>query len=106
MLSIAKLNFERNGKENRHAFHDVGAASANLAIQAAALGLFIHQMAGFDVAKAKEIYAIPDGYEPVAAIALGYLGDPNILSEKLQERESSPRTRKSLEAFVFTGKWN
>ena len=96
----AKLNFEYNGVENRHAFHDVGAASTTLAIQAA-VGLFIHQMAGFDVSKAKEIYGIPSGYEPVAAIALGYFGDPQTLSEKLQQPENAPRTRKPLEEFVF-----
>ncbi len=106
MLSVAKLNFERNGKENRHAFHDVGAASAELAIQATANGLFIHQMAGFDVPLAQQTYSIPDGYEPVAAIALGYLGDPTTLSERLQQRENSPRTRKPLEKFVFSGSWN
>ena len=106
MISVAKLHFERNGKENRHAFHDVGAASATLAIQSTAVGLFIHQMAGFDVSKAKEIYSIPEGYEPVAAIALGYIGDPNTLSEKLQQRDLSPRSRKSLEEFVFCGSWN
>ena len=71
MLSVAKLHFERNGKENRHAFHDVGASSANLAIQAAAIDLYVHQMAGFDVPKAKEVYQIPTGYEPVSAIAFG-----------------------------------
>jgi nitroreductase len=106
MLSVAKLHFERNGKENRHAFHDVGAASAELALQATANGLFIHQMAGFDVPKAQEIYGIPEGYEPVAAIALGYLGDPNTLSERLLQREQAPRTRKPLEQFVFSGNWN
>ncbi len=106
MLSVAKLNFERNGVENRHAFHDVGAASAELAIQATANGLFIHQMAGFDVPLAQQTYSIPDGYEPVAAIALGYLGDPTTLSERLQQRENSPRTRKPLEKFVFSGSWN
>jgi nitroreductase len=53
MISVAKLSFERNGVENRHAFHDVGAALANLAIQATANGLFIHQMAGFDVPKSR-----------------------------------------------------
>lgn len=106
MLSVAKLHFERNGVENRHAFHDVGAAAAQLAIQATANGLFIHQMAGFDVPKAKEVYSIPEGYEPVAAIALGYLGDPQTLSEKLQQREASSRSRKSLEKFVFSGSWN
>ncbi|MEH2071535.1 MAG: nitroreductase family protein [Nostoc sp.] len=106
MLSVAKLHFERNGKQNRHAFHDVGAASATLAIQAAVVGLFIHQMAGFDVAKAQEIYSIPSGYEPVAAIALGYIGDPQTLSEKLLQREKALRTRKPLEEFVFSGSWN
>lgn len=106
MLSVTKLYFERNGVENRHAFHDVGAASATLAIQAMALGLFIHQMAGFDVAKAKEVYGIPKGYEAVAAIALGYLGDPQNLSQRLQQREFALRTRKPLETFVFSGSWN
>ena len=106
MLSVAKLNFEYNGVENRHAFHDVGAASTTLAIQAADLGLFIHQMAGFDVPKAKEIYSIPEGYEPVAALALGYFGDPQTLSERLQQRENAPRERKPLEEFVFSGSWN
>ena len=106
MLSVAKLTFTFNGAENRHAFHDVGAASANLAIEAAAQGLFIHQMAGFDVTRAKETYGIPDGYDPVAAIALGYLGDPQILSESMQQRQSAPRTRKPLDQFVFTGHWS
>ncbi len=105
MLSVAKLDFERNGKENRHAFHDVGAAAASLAIQAAALDLFVHQMAGFDVPKAKEVYQIAEGYEPVAAIALGYLGDAQTLSESLQQREQNPRTRKPLEKFVFSNQW-
>ncbi len=105
MISVAKLHFERNGLENRHAFHDVGAAAATLALQAAALGLFIHQMAGFDVEKARELFSIPVGYEPVAAIALGYQGEPQTLSEKLQQREVAPRSRKVLEKFVFTGSW-
>ena len=106
MLTVAKLHFERNGVENRHAFHDVGAASANLAIQAAALDLYVHQMAGFDVPKAKEVYQIPTGYEPVSAIALGYLGNSQTLSESLQQRESNPRTRKPLDKFVFSNTWN
>ncbi|PMB12960.1 nitroreductase [Fischerella thermalis CCMEE 5282] len=105
MLSVAKLRFDRNGKENRHAFHDVGAAVANLVIQATAVGLFVHQMAGFDVEKAREVFGIPDDYEPVTAIAIGYLGDPQKLPENLLQRELAPRTRKPLEKFVFTGNW-
>lgn len=105
MLSIAKLHFARNGSENRHAFHDVGAAEANLAAQATALGLHVHQMAGFDVNKARELYGIPQGYEPVDALALGYLGDPHSLSDRLQERLSAPRSRKPVKEFVFSGHW-
>lgn len=106
MIAVAKLHFERNGVENRHAFHDVGAALANLAIQATANGLRTHQMAGFDVPKTKETYSIPEGYEPVEAVALGYVGNPQALSEKLQQRELAPRSRKPLEEFVFSGNWN
>jgi nitroreductase len=105
MLSVAQLHFHKNGKENRHAFHDVGAAATSMAIQATAMDLFIHQMAGFDVPKACEIYNIPEGYEPVAAIALGYRGDTHMLPEELQKRELAPRSRKPLNNFVFTGSW-
>jgi nitroreductase len=105
MLSVAKLNFERNAKPNRHAFHDVGQAAASLTLQATALGLAVHQMAGFDIAKARERFSIPEGYEPVAAIAVGYQGDAGSLPEDLREKELAPRTRRPLESFVFTGTW-
>ena len=105
MLSLAKLNFERTGKPNRHAFHDVGLASANLVIQATALGLAVHQMAGFHAEKARELYGIPAGWEAVAAIALGYPGEADSLPEPIRQRELARRARKPLEQFVFTGRW-
>ena len=61
MLSVAKLNFALNGKPNRHALHDVGAASAYLTMQATALGLYVHQMAGYDVERARREFSIPAG---------------------------------------------
>ena len=105
MLSVAKLAFERNQKPNRHAFHDVGLAVENMVIQATALGLAVHQMAGFHVDKARELFSIPDSHEPVAALVLGFPGDPAGLPEDLRERERAPRTRKPLESFVFSGQW-
>ncbi len=105
MLSVAKLTFDEGGQPNRHAWHDVGFAMGNLCVQATALGLVVHQMAGFDPVKAREAFQIPDGYEPVAAIALGYQDDPAVLSERLQTKERAPRTRKPLTSFVFGGKW-
>jgi nitroreductase len=103
-LSVARLNFE-DGRPNRHAFHDVGQASANLAIQATAHGLQVHQMAGILPDKARELFAIPDGYEAVAGIALGYEGHASALPEQLRDREVAPRARKPLDSFVFAGKW-
>ncbi|HEX8491491.1 MAG TPA: nitroreductase family protein [Pyrinomonadaceae bacterium] len=105
MLSVAKLNFERNAKPNRHAFHDVGQAAASLTLQATALGLVVHQMAGFDIAKARERFSIPEGYEAVAAIAVGYQNEADSLPEDLREKEEAPRTRRPLDSFVFTGTW-
>ena len=106
MLSVAKMHFEQNGKANLHAFHDVGAAVGNLATQALALDLFVHQMAGFDGAKARLLFDIPVGWEPVAMMAIGYLGDPQTLPESLREKEVAPRNRKPLKEMIFTGKWN
>lgn len=105
MISIARLNFAQNGQPNRHAFHDVGLAAENLVIQAMALDLMVHQMAGFYPDKAREVFRIPPGYEPVAAIAVGYPGEPDRLPEKLRQRELAPRTRKMLREFVFGGEW-
>jgi nitroreductase len=105
MLSVARLTFAENGKPNRHAYHDVGLAVAQLVLQATAIGLVAHQMAGFSVEKARETYRIPDGHDPIAAIAIGYQGDPATLSDRLRERELGRRSRKPLEAFAFAGEW-
>ncbi len=95
----------RNGQPNPRALYDVGLAVGSLLVQATALGLFTHQIGGFEREQAREALGIPDGYEPVVVIALGYLGTPDTLPEDLRERERAPRSRKPLEAFVFTGRW-
>jgi len=99
------MNFERTGKTNRHAFHDVGQAAALLTLQATALGLCVHQMAGIEVEKIRQVYSLPEGWEPVAGIAIGYLGDPSALPEKLRLREAELRSRKPLDSFIFTGRF-
>ena len=104
MLSVATLTFD-DGSANRHAFHDTGMAVENLVIQAKALGLFVHQMAGFRIEQARVECKIPDGFEPVAMIAVGYPGDPATLPDSLRERELKPRERNSISEFVFSSTW-
>jgi len=105
MLSVASLNFSHNSKPNRHGIHDVGLASENLVLQAQAMGIVVHQMAGFDLAAATQTFGIPEGFVPVAGIALGYPGEPDSLPGDLKERELAPRERNPLSSFVFSGKW-
>ena len=104
MITVSRLNFQ-NGTPNRNAFYDTGAATALLSVEATARGLAVHQMAGFDPAKAKQVFDIPEDWEPIAAIAIGYPGDPNSLPQKLHDREIAPRTRKPLSEFVMSGRW-
>jgi len=73
-ISIARLTFASDGE--RHAFHDVGQAIANLTFQANASGLAVCQMAGFDIQKARETYSIPEDHEPITVSAIGYPGIP------------------------------
>jgi len=105
IISVAKLIFERDGKTNRHAFHDVGLAVGNLIIQARHLELHVHQMAGILPDKIRETYKIPDSHEPVTGIAIGYYGELDQLTDDLRKRELAERTRKPLEKFVFSGYW-
>ncbi len=104
MLSVAKLSFD-DGSTNRHALHDTGLAAENLVLQAVALGLVAHQMAGFDVGKARKDCGVPDGHEPVAMIAIGYPGDPALLPGYLREREQKARERRPIGDFVFSAQW-
>ncbi len=105
MLSVAKLNFDRNGEPNRHAFHDVGQAAAMLCVQATAMGLFAHQMAGFDIDKARAEFEIPDTHEPVAAIAVGHPANSRKLSEAEVKRAQKTRERRRLGEFVYSETW-
>src|SRR6202046_479555 len=105
LLSVARLTFESTGELNRHAFHDVGQAIANLTFQATVSGLVVHQIAGFDVEKAHREFSIPQDYEAVAAAAIGYPGNSAELPEKLRKRDAGRRRRKPLPNFVFEGGW-
>lgn len=104
-VTFARKTFTLSGKENRHALHDTGAASAYLAAQCPSLGLVGHQMAGFKVDEAASVLGVPADFVPGSMIAVGYPGDPKDLDVKLQERETAPRERKAQKEIVFRGKY-
>lgn len=103
--AFAKKTFAKTGQPNRTAMHDVGAACQNMALEATALGLHAHGMAGFDPVTLSAFFAVPSDFEPAACWALGYLGDPANLPEKYQGMEQAPRERKPVSDVVFSEHW-
>jgi len=85
--------------------YDTGQAVAHLSLEAMNQGLFVHQMGGFSVEKAMELFSIPITYLPLTVIAVGYRGQPEQLSEKLKQRELQERKRQDLSEMVFAGKF-
>ncbi|MCI0378728.1 MAG: nitroreductase family protein [Gemmataceae bacterium] len=104
-LGCTSLRFALNNNPNAAAIHDLGLASASLTLEATARGLYVHQMIGILPEKARELYRVPEGVQPLTGLAIGYAADPNILPEKLRERDLVPRKRKKPGEFVFGGEW-
>lgn len=106
MLSCAGSIFQATGKPNRWTQHDTGAASLSIALQAAAIGLMVHQMGGFDAEKARAAFDIPAEYTPMAMIAVGYQAGPDTIDDpEVKKKELAPRARKPVAERFFEGAW-
>jgi nitroreductase len=101
IISMARTKFSYNRKPNRFAFHDTGMAVNNLLLQALSLDVFVHQMGGYSIEKVKNYFKLDDDIEPVAMMAVGYLGDGSTLTPELLKRDENRRPRKSIKEFVF-----
>ncbi len=106
VLSAVRTSYQDTGHTNDMAWYDAGQAVALLTIQATSQGLAVRQMEGFDRARARTAFAIPEEFEPAVAIAIGYTGDPEALSlDKHRAAERQPRKRRPLGDFVYDGVW-
>lgn len=105
VIAVARLELSGKAQPNRAALYDLGQAVAGMTVQATALGIAIHQMVGFDASKARASCGVPEGFEPLTAIAIGRPGAPEALPDTLRQRETAPRTRKAIDSFVFTSHW-
>jgi len=106
IVVVSKTTMHPPGRDSAvpshsHSF-DTGAAWANLALQATAMGWHAHGMVGFDMPRAAAALHVPEGYRVEAAIAVGRKGDKATLPEALQAREA-PNGREPVEKFVFEG---
>jgi len=104
-LVAAKTDFSQSGKPNPTALYDAGQAVAMLSVQATAMGLAVHQIGGFDHEAARAALGVPAGIEPIAVLAIGYLGDPDALDPQLRAREIAPRSRRPVSDWAYEGGW-
>ncbi len=106
MIALAKKHlWDRLDVKNAHAWHDVGLATAQLILQARAYGLYVHVMGGFDGECVRRVFGVPETFDPVTAIAVGYLGDPDQLPGDLAESERAERDRLPLRAIAFRSRF-
>ena len=105
ILTVTKRTFDHNDKPNSCCVHDIGLAACQLVLQATELGYVTHQMAGIEAEKIREVYDVPEGYDPVTGIAVGYAGNPDSLPDDLREMELASRTRRPFDEYVFADSW-
>lgn len=105
MIAAAKREYDHNPQRNSVTLYDTGQAVAQLTVEALSHGLYVHQMGGIHPERIRETYGIPATYQPVAALALGYMGQPTELPSDLQQKEEAPRTRLPLCEIAFSGFW-
>jgi len=96
---LARKTFTHNGKPNAVHLFDAGSAWENLALQAAAMRLVAHGMAGFDFEKARVELRVPDHFAVAAMFALGRRGNPDELPPALRERETITNRRPVSESI-------
>lgn len=85
-----------------YAAYDLGQAVAQLGVQAASMGLVIHQFAGFDHAGLAAATGVPPHWRLTTGIAIGLaLADDAEADSLLRERDHRPRDRKPLAELAF-----
>jgi len=104
-LALTRTNFAGSGNPNAHSRHDLGMALGQLALQATAIELNVHFMAGFDAEAARSEFAVPSDYDVVTMFALGHHDAVNVLPDDLGARELAPRKRHPQSHWVDIGRF-
>ena len=103
LMSMGKKTRGKRSVANFYYGYDTGQSVAHLSLEAMSNGLHVHQMAGFDGELATRLFSIPEDFQPLTVVAVGYLGDPELLSEDQNTSELAPRIRRDFDEFVFSG---
>ena len=101
LVSARKLLTSKGDMPNPTCAYDTGQAVAYLSLQAMEEGIYTHQMSGFDKSIIMQNFRLNEHTEPITVIALGYIGNPEILPPKIRALEKGPKTRMPIQSFTF-----
>lgn len=101
VLNCYAKHFSHNAQPNPTAQYDLGQAVAYYSLEATDLGLFVHQMTGFDAAKAHKLLALNDEISVFSVTAMGYLGQVDSLPEDMQKMENAESPRMPQKEFLL-----
>jgi len=104
-ISIGKKMSSKSNRPNKAFPYDVGQSLAYITLQAMNENVYVHQMGGFDTAKAAELFNVPEDYEVLTAFAMGYKGEPELLEDNFQDMEKAKRQRIELKEILFEGEF-
>ena len=107
-LAVARtvhLHPDKPPRPNRLGLLELGLALGNLLVQAAAMGIVAHPLAGFNPQLAGKAARIPDDHEVATLVAIGFPGDPARLAPEVRAKDERARERLPLGEIVFEGRW-
>lgn len=90
-----------NRAQNRFYMYDCGAANYALTLQALSMGYHVHQMGGFNRDKTKDLFVPSEDLDINCFIAVGKLGELQMLTPELRKRETSKKGRRPVSEFVY-----
>lgn len=105
ILNLAKKTFTHNNTQNVTFKYDLGQAVGFMSLEAVNLGLVSHQMTGFDASKAANLFEVPDDFQVVSVMAVGYQGETDELPEEFAKIEIKPRERNTFDSICFSEKF-
>lgn len=106
LLLVVAQTTDEAGRSRPWALYDTGQAVAALSVQAAANGLHVHQLGGFDADAARHAFDLSDELTPVVVVVIGKLDPKAVLPEPLAAREQAPRTREPLQGLLLSSRRN
>lgn len=104
LIAAFGRKFLNESEDNNMAYqYDTGQSVASMTFQATEEGLFVRQMGGFNARTMAGNFQVPVHYKPLVVLAVGYIGEPELLPKELEAKERKERTRFDFDDIVFSG---